>query len=244
MSQSGSRTGSSLNKDDRPILSTFQDRSLEFGSWRTGLSDYVGQMRKLCPGADHPDEGWLNKGFAMISLDQGKEVTTQDLQGAVGIGGQVPEGRAQAPPRSLPAMQRNLDVATSGVASLGLSSRLAPSSQRVKDRLFRVQSFSNRNAQFHAADLFDIQTSTLELAKIVEGLAPYLTLNVCQTPPADSSEAGASVVTRPSTVADIISPLLTKIGRLHCLVDNRVHLQQSASLSTVGYNAFYTHKSA
>ena len=141
-------------------------------------------------------------------------------------------------------MQRNLDVATSGVASLGLSSRLAPSSQRVKDHLFQVQSFSNRNAQFHAADLFEIQTSTLELAKIVERLAPYLTLNVCQTPPADSSEAATSVVTSPTTMSDIISPLLTKIGRLHCLVDNRVHLQQSASLSTVGYNAFYTHKNS
>ena len=76
MSQSGSGTGSSLNKDDRPILSAFQDRTSEFGSWRTGLSDYVSQMRELCPDRDHPDEGWLNKGFAMISLDQGQEVAT------------------------------------------------------------------------------------------------------------------------------------------------------------------------
>ena len=134
-------------------------------------------------------------------------------------------------------MQRNLDAATSGVAGLGIRSRLAPSSQRIKDRLFWVQSFGNRYAQVHAADLFDIQTSTLELAEIVKGVAPYLTLNVCQTPPADSSEAATSVVTSPSTVADIISPLLTKIGRLHCLVDNCVHLQQSANLSTMGYNA-------
>ena len=138
MSQSGSGTGSSLNKDDMPILSLFQNRKSEFGSWRTGLSEYVSQMRELCPGIDHPDEGWLNKGFAMISLDQGQEVATQDLQGAVGIGGQVPEGKAQAPPRSLPAMQRNLDAATTGVAGLGIRSRLAPSSQRVKDRHFRV----------------------------------------------------------------------------------------------------------
>ena len=52
------------------------------------------------------------------------------------------------------------------------------------------------------------------------------------------------MVTSLSTMADIISPLLTKIGRLHCLVDNRVHLQQSAGMSVVGYNAFYTHKSS
>ena len=80
------------------------------------------------------------------------------------------------------------------------------------------------------------------MAKTVEGLAPYLTLHVCPTLPANSSEAGASVVTSPSTVGDILSPLITKIGRLHCLVDNRVHLQQSAGMSSVGYNAFYTHK--
>merc|ERR1712101_96323 len=72
----------------------------------------------------------------------------------------------------------------------------------------------------------------------------YLMLTVCPTPPADSSDAGASVVTSPSTVGDILSPLITKIGRLHCLVDNRVYLQQSASMSSVGYNALYTHKSS
>ena len=51
-------------------------------------------------------------------------------------------------------------------------------------------------------------------------------------------------MTSPSTVGDILLLLLKKIGRLHCLVDNRVHLQQSASLSTVGYNAFYAHKNS
>ena len=202
-------------------------------------------MRELYPGKDHPGAGWLAKGIAMISLGQGREVATESLQGVSGIGGQVPAvGEASASPRSLSAMPRNLDVATSGVAGLGLSSRLVTSSQRVKDRLFRGQSFSNKTAQFYTADLFDVQTSTLDLAKTVEGLAPYLTLTVCLTPPADSSEAGASVVTSPSTVGDILSPLITKIGRLHCLVDNPVYLQQSACMSSVGYNAFYTHKTA
>merc|ERR1712177_162200 len=71
-----------------------------------------------------------------------------------------------------------------------------------------------------------------------------MVLQVCSTPSDNASEAGASAETIPSTVGDILSPLLTKIGRLHCLVDNRVHLQQSAGMSTVGYNAFYTHKSS
>ena len=200
MSQSGLRPSSSLDEDERPILSSFRDSRTESEDWITGLSDYVTTMRELYPGKNHPKEDWLSKGFAMILLGQGREVTTNSLQGVSGIGGQVSGGPATAAPRSLSAMQRNLDVTTSGVASLGLSSRPAHLTQRHKDRLFRVQSFSNKAAQFHAADLFDVQTSTLDLAKTVEGLAPYLTLTVCPTPPADSSEAGASVVTSPSTV--------------------------------------------
>ena len=43
-------------------------------------------------------------------------------------------------------------------------------------------------------------------------------------------------------MGDILSPLLEKIGGLHCLVDNHVHLQQSAGTSKVGYKAFYDHK--
>ena len=113
-------------------------------------------MRELYPGKNHPKEDWLSKGFAMISLGQGREVATNSLQGVSGIGGQVSGGPATAAPRSLSAMQRNLDVTTSGVASLGLSSRPAHLTQRHKDWLFRVQSFSNKAAQFHAADLFDI----------------------------------------------------------------------------------------
>ena len=117
MSQSGSGTGSSLGKD-RPILGAFQDRKSESESWRTGFSNYVSRMRELCPEESHPDEEWLNKGFALILLDQGQEVTTQDQQGAVGSGGQVSGGTAQASPGSLPTMPAHLDAAASGVAGL------------------------------------------------------------------------------------------------------------------------------
>ena len=171
MSQSGSGTGSSQSKD-RPILGTFQDGKSESESWRTGFAHYVSRMRELCPEEDHPDEEWLNKGMALILLDQGQEVTTQDQQGAVGSGGQVSGGTAQASPGSLPTMQAHLDAAASGVAGLRIRSKHAASSQRVKDRHFRVQSFANRAVQIHAGDLFDIQMSTQELAKIVERWHP------------------------------------------------------------------------
>ena len=105
MSQSGPRSGSSLGDDERPILSSFRDSRMESEDWITGLNDYVNTMRELYPSEDHPSAGWLAKGIAMISLGQGKEVTTDSLQGVSGIGGQVPAvGEASASPRSLSAM--------------------------------------------------------------------------------------------------------------------------------------------
>ena len=74
-------------------------------------------------------------------------------------------------------MQQNLDVTTSGVANLELSSKLAH--QQLKDKTFRVHAFSNKAAQFHAADLFDIKTCSLDLSQSVKGLTPYLVLQVC-----------------------------------------------------------------
>lgn len=106
-----------------------------------------------------------------------------------------------------------------------------------------MHAFSNKAAQFHAANLYDIKTCTMEVSESVKGLAPYLALQIChnQPPSNTSSEAGASGEPR-STLGLHIAPLLAKIGRLHSLVDNRIHLQQAAGTSVVGYYAFYTHK--
>ena len=88
--------------------------------------------------------------------------------------------------------------------------------------------------------------SAQELTKLVKGVAPYLASTVCQATTSSSGASGAAtpVVTSPLTVGDIKSPLLTKISRLHTLVDNRVHLQQSASSSSIGYNAFMAYKNS
>ena len=130
---------------------------------------------------------------------------------------------------------------TSGVANLELSSGSVQQSQQIKDRTFRVQAFSNKAAQYHAADLFDLESCALDLSQCVNGLAPYLALQAGQTP-SISSKVAANGETSPLTVGDIISPILSKIGGLHLLVDNCVHLQQSASMSAVGYSAFYSFK--
>ena len=41
-----------------------------------------------------------------------------------------------------------------------------------------------------------------------------------------------------------LQPLVWLLGKLHCLVYNRVHLQQAAGTTKVGYNAYYDHKLA
>ena len=183
----------------------------------------------------------MSQGFKMISLDQVRTVTYDPKQGTSGVGGQKSGGPASAASSQLSAMQRNLDVTTAGVANLELSSKSAHQTQRLKDKTFRVHAFSNKAAQFHAADLFDIESCSLDLSQSVKSLTPYMAFQVCETPSTTagtSSEVSVSGETSPTTVEDILSPLLSKIGGLHSLMDNCVHLQQSAGMSMVGYNAF------
>ena len=92
MSQSGLRPGSSCEDDGQPILRTLQDGQTDSMDWITGLRDYVNSMKERCPGEYHPDEEWLSKGFAMISLDWERTVTTAPKQGTSGVSGQVSGG--------------------------------------------------------------------------------------------------------------------------------------------------------
>ena len=39
-----------------------------------------------------------------------------------------------------------------------------------------------------------------------------------------------------------LSPLFQMIGKLHCLMDDHIHLQQAAGTTKVGYNTYYDHK--
>ena len=179
MSQSGQPGTDGSSADDRPILGSFQDVASEAGNWRTGFSSYVSLMRRLVPQEDHPTDEWLQKGVSLLSLEQDQGVTTKDRQGAEGSGGEGSGGVAQASSGSQAAMPVPSGVVTSGVAGFKSNPKRAASSQRVKDRLFRVQSFHNKAVQIHAGDLFDIQVSAQDLTKIVEGVAPYLTATVC-----------------------------------------------------------------
>ena len=47
-----------------------------------------------------------------------------------------------------------------------------------------------------------------------------------------------------SYTKEVFQPLFQLLRKLHCLVDDRVHLQQVAGTTKVGYNAYYDHKLA
>ena len=52
-----------------------------------------------------------------------------------------------------------------------------------------MHAFSNKAAQFHTANLFDIEMCTMEVSESVKGLAPYLALQVCQPGTATECQA-------------------------------------------------------
>ena len=126
MSQSGLGSGSSLEDDKWPKIFYGQ---FDSEGWVAGLCDYVTSMKDRFPAEDHPSEDWLSQGFEMILLDQGRMVASTPKQGTSSVSGQKSEGPASAASSQLSAMQRNLDVTTSGVANLELSSKSVHQSQ-------------------------------------------------------------------------------------------------------------------
>ena len=64
-------------------------------------------------------------------------------------------------------------------------------------------------------------------------LAPYLTFSVCETHPSGDSREGI-----PPLLADLLRPLLSKVGRLHALVKNHLHLQHPVGVPDGGLNAY------
>ena len=127
MSQSGLRSGSSLEDDKRPKIFYGQ---FDSEGWVAGLCDYVTLMKDRFPAEDHPSEDWLSQGFKMISLDQGRMVASAPKQGTSGVGGQTSGGPASSQQSS---MQRNQAAMTTGVANLQLGSKTAHQTQRLKD---------------------------------------------------------------------------------------------------------------
>ena len=64
-------------------------------------------------------------------------------------------------------------------------------------------------------------------------LAPYLTFSVCETHPTGDSREGI-----PPLLVDLLHPLLSRVGRLHALVKNHLHLRHPVGVPDGGLNAY------
>ena len=133
MSDTGATPGNSW--DDTPL---FNGEFVDTQGWAKGLRDYIATMKDCFPAEDHPSEGWLSKGFEMILLDRERAVTSVPKQGTSSASGSKAVRSASAASSQQATMQRNLEVTTSGVANLELSSRSAQQPQQIKDRSVRV----------------------------------------------------------------------------------------------------------
>merc|ERR1712240_652217 len=83
----------------------------------------------------------------------------------------------------------------------------------------------------------------MDLAEHVRVLSPTLALIIGQ-PLSAGSQEGKELDCEVSYTEEKLKPLFQIFGKLHCLVDDCVHLQQDARITKVGYNAYYDHKLA
>ena len=84
----------------------------------------------------------------------------------------------------------------------------------------------------------------MDIAEHARVLSPNLALNFSQPLPGGAADAEMELDSLNSFTEEELQPLLWLPRKLHCLVDDRVHLQQAAGTTKVGYNAYYDHKLA
>ena len=116
-------------------------------------------MKEKCPDADHLPMEWLSASFSMISLDQVQSATATPAQGSLAAIRHVVRDKVSQP---MADMQQRLDEHTQRHTANELNSRQVHLNQREKDRRFRVAAFSNKAAQYHAGDLFNIESCAME----------------------------------------------------------------------------------
>ena len=106
-----------------------------------------------------------------------------------------------------------------------------------------MSTFSNKIAQYHAGDLFDIETYILDLTEHARHLIPNLAPLVGQ-PISNSANFELWVDNSKFYSEEQLAPLIGMIWKVVRFLDDRVHLQQAAGTTKVGYNSFYDHKLA
>ena len=90
---------------------------------------------------------------------------------------------------------------------------------------------SNKSAQYHTRDLFDIETCCMDLAEHAKVLAPNLAPNLGQ--PLSNTAVPVDRMDCSNTYTeDQLIPLYGMIGKLQGLMDDHIHLQQAAGTTS------------
>ena len=210
MSQSSTVPGGSSGKDEHPSNGCFN-----FKGWVGGLHDYL-----TASSFRHPEDAshLVDQGVEMADLDQGPAVTSTPKRGilknANSNGGQRlgdPTPSQQSTPR--------WSQATSAQGGAGPTIKVEPDHhfQWCRNEGLGGDFSSAGYVHHHGVYLVALEECALEVSQLSRELAPFLTFSVCEVPSTgDLREA------IPPLLADLLHPLLSKVGRLRALVKNHV----------------------
>ena len=126
-------------------------------------------MRQNCPNVSHPSDEYLTEGANLYSSGQNPS--------AIGGSSIQPDTSRDL---KLEKIERTLDEHTRRNTALELQAWQVYLDQREKDRQNRVAKLKVKPYQYHAGDLFDIETHILDLAEHVRHLVLNLVPLVSQ----------------------------------------------------------------
>ena len=199
-------------------------------AWLRTITKYANTMRQRLPNVTHPTDEYLTEGAQLLSQDRNPS--------AVGNSSDHPDAPQEA---RMVKIERILDEHTQRNTASKIRARQNYIEQQERDRTSRIEKFALKPYQIHCADLFDIETHILDLAEHVWHLVPNLAPLVGQ-PLLNVTNFELRVDKSRTYTEDQLVPLVGMVWKLARFVDERVHVQQAAGFTKVGYNVFYDYK--
>ena len=199
-------------------------------AWLGTIAKYAQKMRERLPNLTHPTDEYLTEGAQLLSQDRNPS--------AVGNSSSPPDAPQEA---RMVKIERILEEHSQRNTASEIRARQNYIEQRERDRITRIAKFQQQPCKFHCADLFDIETHILDLAEHVRHLVPNLAPLVGQ-PLLNVTDLELRVDNSHKYEEKQLVPMIGMVWKLARFVDDRIHVQQAAGASTVGYIPFYNYK--
>merc|ERR1711873_200947 len=178
----------------------------------------------------HPTDAYLAEGAQLFSQDGDPS--------AGGTSSNPPDAPQEA---RMVKIERILEEHTQRNTASEIRARQIYIEQRERDRVSRIAKFGHATTKFHCADLFDMETHILDLAEHVRHLVPNLVPLVGQ-PLLNVTDLELRVNNSHKNEEKQLVPMIGMVWKLARFVDDRIHVQQAAGASSVGYVPFYNYK--